>query len=403
MIKELYKKTTRETSLNVTQSKIDSVRKKSITRSGCRVYNNGYIGVSGTLGEPTDVSWQEAEANLSAQIPYPYDPEKNKKRVRDLREINIDDKEFISVMEDILDILHKEYPGFIFSNKINMIETEISLSNDLNLDYISYDKTIGIDLLAKDVESVNIFDTGVICQSRRLEKENILKIAREMLQDYKNKMILPKNEKAIVAISESQVLGKIIEELNGEAIGRGTSLLCNKINSKVFSKDFSVFKDNTEGKYHTPFFDMEGVVNENDKCALIGKGVVIKGYTDKKNAEAFSVPLTGAAGGAYDEVPTLGISNFSIEPSNKTLKEMLNGELAIVIIMASGGDFTSKGDYASPVQMAMLTDGEHLIGRLPEFGISGNIFDLFGDDFIGLTKDKPFMGEHVLVTKMRVK
>lgn len=402
MIKELYKKIIRETSLNVTQSKIDSVRKKSITRSGCRVYNNGYVGVSGTLGEPTDATWAEAEANLSAEIPYPYEPEKNKKRVRDLREINIDDKEFISAMEDILEMLHKEYPGFIFSNKINMVETEISLSNDLELDYISYDKTIDIELLAKDVESVNIFDTGVICQSRSLEKENILKIAREMLQGYKNKMSLPKNEKAIVVIPESQVLGKIIEELNGEAIGRGTSLLCDKIHSKVFSKDFSVFQNNTEGKYHIPFFDMEGVVSRNDKCTLIEKGVITKGYTDKKNADIFSMPLTGAAGGAYDEVPTLGVSNLSIESSNKTLKEMLKGELAIEIIMAEGGDFTSNGDYASPVQMAMVTDGEHLIGRLPECNIVGNLFELFGADFIGVSKDKPIMGEHALVVKMKV-
>lgn len=39
MVKELYQTVLRETSLNVTNGEIDSVRKKSITKSGCRVYD----------------------------------------------------------------------------------------------------------------------------------------------------------------------------------------------------------------------------------------------------------------------------------------------------------------------------------------------------------------------------
>jgi len=149
MIKELYKKTIKEISLNVTQSKIDSVRKKTITKSGCRVYNNGYIGIEGTLGEPTDNTWKKAQANLLAKVPYISEPEKDRKHIRDLRKLDISDKEFISTMENILDILHKEYPDFIFSNKINMVETEISMTNDVGLHYINYDKTIDIELLIK--------------------------------------------------------------------------------------------------------------------------------------------------------------------------------------------------------------------------------------------------------------
>ena len=74
MIKELYRFETTETSLNVTQSQIDSVRRKHIVKSGCRVYDGGCIGIAGTLGEATEETWRQAETHLARNVPYPYAP-----------------------------------------------------------------------------------------------------------------------------------------------------------------------------------------------------------------------------------------------------------------------------------------------------------------------------------------
>ena len=67
MVKELYQIKTRELALNITNGQVDSVRKKNITKSGCRVYENGCIGVSGVLGEPTEENWKKAENALQMQ------------------------------------------------------------------------------------------------------------------------------------------------------------------------------------------------------------------------------------------------------------------------------------------------------------------------------------------------
>lgn len=69
MVKELYQVITREISLNITNGEIDSVRKKNLTKSGCRVYDCGYIGVSGVLGEPTEETWQAASAPSTRRFP----------------------------------------------------------------------------------------------------------------------------------------------------------------------------------------------------------------------------------------------------------------------------------------------------------------------------------------------
>jgi len=223
-------------------------------------------------------------------------------------------------------------------------------------------------------------------------------MVKEMIEAYKNKVDIPESKKSIIIIQQSELLRKIEEELNGEAIGRGISLFNEKINSKAFSDKVTIYQDSTEDKFHTPFFDMEGVINENDKYNLIEKGVIKNAYTDKKSAIEFSMPLTGAASGSYDEVPALSGAMLSIKSGGKNLKELLNGELAILVIAASG----SEGNFASPVQMAMITDGEHIIGRLPEFNISGNLYEMFGEDFVGVSEDKPFIDEHVLAIKMKI-
>ena len=53
MIKELYQENVKEVSINLSQTRVESVRKKSITKSCCRIYKDGVLGIAGALGEPT--------------------------------------------------------------------------------------------------------------------------------------------------------------------------------------------------------------------------------------------------------------------------------------------------------------------------------------------------------------
>jgi len=402
MIKELYQQTVKETSLNIVQGRIDAVMKKKITKSGCRVYQDGFIGVAGTLGQAGPATWVEAESGLAKKISYPFTPEKGRRRQRDLRELEITEDLFISEAEDLLQNLRREHPDFIFSNKIKLLETEIRLQNDAGLDYLNCDRSLEIALLIKHIDSLSIFDTYLSGQSRDFDKNKILGQAGEMLRAFQVEAVLPKKEKIPIIIHPAGLLSKVNESLNGEAVGLGTSLFANKIGLKAFSEIFSVIQDRTDEQYHTAFFDMEGVVNPDDKVSLIENGVILKPYTDKRQAAAFSFTATGAASGSYDGVPSLGSANLTVVPGTRTLKELLGGEPGILVIMASGGDYTGEGNFATPVQMSYLTDGEQLLGKLPELNISGNLYEIFGPDFIGVSADKPLMGERALVARLRI-
>lgn len=402
MIRELFQETVREIALNVTQSKIDSVRKKNITKSGCRSYDNCYIGIEGTLGEPMEETWKIAEKNLDKKIPYPYEPEKNKKRIRDLRNAELTSEVFMVKSEELLVELRKRFPEFIFSNKIKLVETELTLSNDAGLDYRNIDRYAEVGLIVKHVDSVNIFDTFVGYAGRTFNEEQILSETKEQYEAFKRTVEIPKEEKIQVIVGFQEIAKKFYESLNGEALGRNVSIFKDKIGTKAFHEDFTVYEDRSEENYGVPFFDFEGSTLSGDKMALIDHGNILHGYTDKKNAAEFKMPNTAAAGGSYDDVPALGGGHMSVKPSDKKLTQLLGGRDSILMVMMSGGDCTNEGNFASPVQMAYLIKDGKMVGRLPEFAVSGSIYDMFGKDYIGQSADKPYFSDHVIVMNMQI-
>ncbi len=170
----------------------------------------------------------------------------------------------------------------------------------------------------------------------------------------------------------------------------------------MFDDGFSFYVDRGKDNLNTAFFDVEGSTCAEDRCDLIRNGVLLRPYADKKLEKEFGYENTATAAGAYDSVPSNGDMCFAVEPSDRTLRELIGAGDGIYVTFMSGGDFTGEGDFASPVQTAFLYRDGRLVGRLPEFGVSGNIYDIFGKNFVGLSSDRPYEGERRLVVKMKL-
>ena len=176
----------------------------------------------------------------------------------------------------------------------------------------------------------------------------------------------------------------------------------DNIGKKLFASDFTLLMNRSEEMIGVQFFDKEGSTLDGDKTKIIKEGVLLSPYSDKFSAKRYGYPCTTAAGGDYDEAPLIASSyNLSVKPSERTLSDLSSGELSILAAMASGGDWTNEGNYVTPVQTAYLFDGKNFIGRLPEINMSGSIHGI-GDDFIGVSADRPAFGERALVVRMRV-
>ena len=402
-MRETYRVRKNESTLRVVEGKVYSVRQKDITKTGCRVYKDGLMGVAGTLGEATEETWAEAEKNLGLNVSYPFAPEKNIQKTIDYRKAPMETKELLKQTEEILDFLNTNYTDFSFDGYVFDTEVESSMENEEGLQLCSKDRVYSIALIIKDNNLANIMDLAVEVSDRTFEKEKLIRIAEGFLQAFRNKIEMPTEE--LPVIINPFLIGEQIErDLSGENVGTKTSLLAGKEGQKVFSDKVTLYScvDREPMFYGQSFFDAEGMFNE-EPCVFVEKGVFKKPYADKRVAQKYGFEETGSARGEYDDIPSITpMELLQFKTSGKTLKELLGGKLGILIDTASGGDFTATGDYASPVQVAYLTDGEKLMGKLPEFNISGNIFDILGDGYIGYSKDDDLTGSKVLVVNMKV-
>ncbi len=336
MMKEKYMINTEELSFNLVQTKLESVRKKNITRNGYRVYQDGLLGVSGALGSGNDeAGFKEAEQNLSLKIEYPFEATKGIVKTRDLTKEAPNQKQMIEDLEAYLEECRKLYPEYIFSNKINWIKQRVELTNESGTQLVNVDEAMLASVILKHVNSINIFDSAIEVASRKWDMELLRKETKVMIEGMRQEAEL--DEDALIVMQWGLPCAKIIADLSGKALGYGTSMFKDQLHKQVFSPDFSLVQTTDEERLLAPFFDAEGTLCDHE-LPLIDHGTIVRGYTDKDTAKRFGYELSGAADCEVDDIPTLSIPSMTIVPSQKTLKELLNGRKGILIIAASGGD-----------------------------------------------------------------
>lgn len=407
MKKEQYRSTVIDTTLNIVNSQIESVRNKHIAKTSQRVYQDGFIGVAGALGSFIEADLlKEAQEALKKKIDYPVIPSAKQTLAYDMRQPMMSAPDLIGEFSALLEELRNRQPNFIFSNKISLTEVRANFTNDvdLNLDYT--DRCLSAGLIFKEKKSASVFDGSLGFQERKYDQKLVLEEFDLILNAYSEKVSLPKlGRYPIIFFTEEAPTDKFISDLKADIFAQGGSLFSGKLGQQLFHGSFT-FGQNLDPKttYNTPFFDSEGVVNPGFVFNLIENGVLKAPYCDKKTAHKYGLFPTGSAFAPYDGVPQTALLRPAIKNTGQDLKSLLGGQMGILILMAGGGDFTPQGDYATPVQLALLFDGDHLLGRLPEFNLSSNVYNMFGKGFRGATTNTflPFSTGDFTVLEMNI-
>ena len=402
MEKEFIKKTEQSVTLNVTAGKIDSFRKKEKTTGTVRVYENGCIGVAGSLGEPNEEELiEKAKEALAFGIPYPCSLEGplEKEEIRDEEIIPV--SEFIPTMQRFLDRLGELCPNFALTNKIGMTRSRTEYKNSLGRHLISCGRELSINLVAQSRGSGNLFDTGFGWSGDHFDEEALLaEFKREYDAFYKPVDIEP--GRYPILIEPAQLLYRYLNHFVGDLYAAGASLLNGKLGEKVFSDKLTLKADmNLHTAPNGCFFDAEGCVAPDMRPSLVENGVLKGLLTTKKTAAAYGLPNLGTAAATYDGVPDMDLPGLYAEPTAKSLKELVPGK-AVLVVVAAGGDATPEGHFATPVQMAYLMENGELVGRLPDITISGDFFDLLGKDYVGTSHDDPIEGFNFSAFEMDV-
>jgi PmbA protein len=388
--REKYTQRRRTTTVNVVQTRIESVKRSDIRRTGVRVFDGACIGVAGALGSYIDADLEtRAKAALGRGVSYPWELSGDRAEKVAVTADVPDETEFVGEMEHILRELRKRHPELIFSNNGKLVESLAAIENDCGLDLEYSTRNVSIGLGFKHRDSGGIMDGFTGFSAFDYARKTALEDLCRPCEAFGRMVDLPRMDRMPVIFSSEDplMLKKLRGDLNGHQFGSGSSLLAGRIGEKLFSSCFSLTQTADHLIRPFPFFDAEGVVNDGYRVPLVEEGIFLSVYTDRRTADRFTLPHTGSAGAVYDSVPSLYPANLRIEATGQTLKELLAGEPGILVVFAMGGDFTPGGDFATPVQLSYLHDGEEFLGRLPELRISSNVFAMFGEDFSGCSTD----------------
>ncbi len=385
MITEKYTDTDKYSEVKIEENKIVSFNKYDKTVRSFRVYKDGFVGVHYQQGDMSDKEgYERAEKNLELKRPYPFELVGGQRSL-DKTEKLLTDAELMEKAKRELAYLRRTYPDFTFGGNFFSTLWTGAQENSAGMNYSSTDgyNGIGIDFKHKDSKDIN--DGYFSINMRTWSTGKFRRMADNYLANYTKMLEMPKE--CIIMLPEWNLNSMLVQSLDAEKLALGTSLLSGKIGQKVFADGLTMQHDVSKAHiWMSRFWDSEGTVQKNDRLTYIKNGKILRGFADKRIAQKYGVKCTGSASWNYNDIPLNGFTRMRIKPIQKTPKEILNGRLAIVPLMYSGGGFKETGEYAMPVQSSYLTDGEKILGRLPPFTMRSNLFDMFGKDFIGVSR-----------------
>lgn len=398
---KIVKKVT-EYSVNLAGSQVDALRVKEDLQTTVRVYDGKSIGVAGAIGNADEGALvKEAQEKLSVGIPYPCMLAEGQERTVDEGKEIIAKSDYVKTAKKLVKRLSECYPDFIFSGKINMMDEETDYANSKKTHLNYKGSLLIVSLSIKSKSSANVFDLFYESVGDTYNEDVVVENTGRLLNVYGNELEIPENVPVIIG---TDIVFNAFAEMIAEPYMSGASLFNGKLGQKIFDERVNVCLDRSpsQGK-GIPFFDMEGVTHENDKFYFVKDGVFSGLVTYKRSASNFNLPLSGGAQAAFDGVPSVGFRGLTLCDTAKSLKELVKGK-AIYVWVTAGGDMTPDGNIGAPIMLAYLYEDGKLVGRLPEFGITGNVFDVLGKDFIGVAKNDVFENpdSSVLVARFNV-
>lgn len=291
--------------------------------------------------------------------------------IEDLIKVCNDDDLAISQSADFVSNYYKKY---IFNSnglEANGKETICTISSNITVkDKISGETSFGHDWQAE----------------RQFLKLNATKIAQNALEDAKRNLnrIKIKNMKVPLILTPygviSLILYPISSAINGETFQYRRSFLVDKRDEIIGSKFLNIEdKALINGLAGSSSFDGEGVPRKNKKIFENGKflndGLLHNSYTAGKEG----IESTGnASRGSYSAIPSIGTTNFIMNPGNFSKKEMIKDvKKGIILDYTGDSPNIATGDFSGLILHGNLIVNGEIKDPLNETMVGINLLDLF--------------------------
>lgn len=399
-----------EISLSVKNSAIHSLRRKDLHRRAARVFKDGAVGLAASQGEiPFSNLFKKARNALTLGVGWDYALPENRVYAGDITQglTAVTEENLLDLGEDILKELANRNPDFIFSNQIRGRRRHVALKNSRGTSLSLRTQRTEVSLLFKHRESTNIIDGFLDASSlRKINTNEYVRRYTEILEGYRTLKKMNSGRKKVIFLDEEILFRKFHEILRGDRHFQGASLLSNKLGKRVFSDDFTLYdSNNLQRQGHFSPFDSEGVMRQRSNFPLVQDGIFRNVIFDLRNAAKYKKKSTGNGYRAYSRNPDIHFNALRVKRGQKTLDELLGGDEALLVLVASGGDFLDNGDFSTPVQLSYIYRDGAIRGRAPQLTVRSNLLEMFGKDLLGVSRDS-FLSNWVnpyLVMEMETK
>ena len=247
----------------------------------------------------------------------------------------------------------------------NFSETTLLNSEGFEGTYKSTSCFLFLNIISKEKEDTSTgFSFLYDRNPKKLDLENIAQEAvSKSIRLLGSKKIKSRTSDILLdSLVSAQFLGIIASILTADSVQKGKSLFKDKIGEKIFTKNINIFDNGImkEGFYSKPF-DAEGVNKGNTQVFKEGvlKTYLYDCYTARKDK---TLSTGNAVRASYKSTPSVGVSNFYMEPSKKDsfesiLKNIDEGFYVIDIIGLHSGANPITGDISVGAKGLWIKNG----------------------------------------------
>jgi len=184
------------------------------------------------------------------------------------------------------------------------------------------------------------------------------------------------------AIFRNSVVAELLEFLSpsfsAEEIDKGRSMLARKQGERIFSEQVTLIDDGLlAGGFATSPFDGEGIPSSRN--TLVDGGFMAGALYDLYYAKKYGKKPTGSSNRGIKAPPSIGVSNFFMQPGRKTPDQLMDGISKGILITDLMGVHTANpitGDFSLGASGILIENGK-LTRPVRGFAVAGNILELF--------------------------
>jgi len=198
------------------------------------------------------------------------------------------------------------------------------------------------------------------------------------------------------------VMMTLNQGVNGSMVERKVSPLTDRLGQTVFDERVTIHDDGVaDAGFSSAPFDDEGVPMQRTPLVVDG---VLKGFlTDLRTAHKLRLPATGN-GLRYKrltqmkdlgKVPDPEIRGWDMAGGDTPRAELMARMKSGVIVDSIMGIMMSNllaGDFSGNVALGFKVENGRIVGRVKDTMVAGNVYKLFKDNIVGLSKEVERVG-----------